>query len=138
MIRYEHTQSGTVIRWAAFGGAAFVTAMAVPNGTPGLLVVALILLLVGALFHSLTVRVGPDSLTVLYGIGLIRFSFPRREIRECRQVRNRWWYGWGIRWTPHGWLYNISGFDAVEMVMADGRKYRIGTDEPARLLQALQ
>ena len=54
------------------------------------------------------------------------------------QVRNRWWWGFGIRWTPHGWMWNISGLDAVELTYHNGKKFRIGTDEPEALLEALK
>jgi hypothetical protein len=53
-------------------------------------------------------------------------------------VRNKWWYGWGIRLTPHGWLFNVGGLDAVELELASGRKFRIGTDEPQGLLNAIR
>jgi len=34
-------------------------------------------------------------------------------------------------------IYNASGFDAVELRMDDGRRIRIGTDEPHALAAAL-
>ncbi len=50
---------------------------------------------------------------------------------------NRWYYGWGIRLTPQGWLWNVAGLDAVELTFSNGKKFRIGTDEPGKLLEAL-
>lgn len=47
------------------------------------------------------------------------------------------YYGWGIHLTPHGWLYNVSGSDAVEIRMKTGKKYRIGTDVPEELERAI-
>ncbi len=46
-----------------------------------------------------------------------------------------WYYGWGIRgWLwPKMWIYNVSGFDAVEIKLKNGKMYRIGTDEPKKL-----
>lgn len=35
-------------------------------------------------------------------------------------------------------MYNVSGLDAVELVLRDGRRFRIGTNEPERLFEALQ
>jgi hypothetical protein len=52
-------------------------------------------------------------------------------------VTNPWYYGWGIRWTPKGPLYNVSGFEAVEIRMLSGKSFRIGTDEPDLLRQAI-
>ncbi len=51
---------------------------------------------------------------------------------------NPCYYGWGIRWTPNGWLYNVSGFYAVEIKMKTGKKYRIGTDAPNELEKAIK
>jgi len=53
-------------------------------------------------------------------------------------VRNQWWWGWGIRLIPGGWLYNVSGLDAVELKMKNGRIFRIGTDEAQRLAEFIQ
>jgi hypothetical protein len=52
-------------------------------------------------------------------------------------ARNSWPYGWGIHRTPHGWLYNVSGWEAVEVALASGKRLRLGTDEPRRLTQVL-
>jgi len=59
------------------------------------------------------------------------------QVQNAAVVRNKWYYGWGIRLTPGGWLWNVSGLDAVELTFKNGKKFRIGTDEPDRLLQAL-
>ena len=41
------------------------------------------------------------------------------------------------RHTPHGWLYNVSGWEAVEITLPSGKRFRLGTDEPRRLEQVL-
>ena len=73
---------------------------------------------------------------------LVRASFgrgwPRREVRiaevsTVEVVRNKWWYGWGIRKVPEGWMYNVGGLDAVELVLKSGRVFRIGSNEPEDL-----
>ena len=43
----------------------------------------------------------------------------------------------GIRLTRHGWMWNISGLDAVELEYKDGKKFRIGTNQPQKLCQAI-
>ena len=40
--------------------------------------------------------------------------------------------------TPHGVLYNVSGFDAVEIKLRTGKKFRIGTDVPQELDAAIR
>ena len=52
-------------------------------------------------------------------------------------VKNLWYYGWGIRFTPRSWLFNVSGFSAIELQMKSGKRYRIGTDDPDNLAKAL-
>ena len=52
-------------------------------------------------------------------------------------MRNKWWYGWGLRWIPGGSMYNVWGFDAVELELRSGKVFRIGSDEPDALLAAL-
>ena len=37
-----------------------------------------------------------------------------------------------------GWLYNISGYDAVQLNMRNGKVVQIGTDEQAVLLEAIE
>jgi len=104
-----------------------------------LLGVACALLIGGVIFQfrSLTVELRDGVLSLRYGNGLIAKRFTVSEIREARAVRNHWYFGWGIRLIPHGWLYNVYGLDAVEIRMANRKVYRIGTDEPHDLLTAI-
>jgi hypothetical protein len=53
-------------------------------------------------------------------------------------VTNPWWYGWGIRLIPGGWMWNITGNQAVELKLKSGRLLRIGTDEPEALETAIR
>ena len=101
-------------------------------------IVILIGLIVAALFWGLTVEVNKDVVRLYFGFGIIHRSILREHIAMVTQVRNRWWWGFGIRWTPHGWMWNISGLDAVELTYHNGKKFRIGTDEPEALLEALK
>ena len=96
-----------------------------------------VLTIVAVLFSSLTVQVDPEAVRIRFGPGPVGKRFPVAEIRSVRPVRNHWTYGWGIRLTPHGWLFNVSGLDAVELMMGDGKRYRIGTDQPRELLTAI-
>jgi len=101
-------------------------------------IVILIGLIVGTLFWGLTVEVNKDIIRLSFGFGIIHRSIPRERIATVTQVRNRWWYSLGVRLTPHGWMWNISGLDAVELTYHNGKKFRIGTDEPEALLEALK
>jgi hypothetical protein len=91
-----------------------------------------------ALFAALTVKVDSRDVSLRFGIGIIRKKFPVSGIESVGIVRNPWYYGWGIRKTPDGWLYNVSGMVAAELRMKSGEKYRIGTNDPAGLVNAIE
>lgn len=74
---------------------------------------------------------------IRFGIGLIKKRFDLKDIIKAYTVRNHWYYGWGIRIIPRGWLFNVSGLDAIEIVMSSGKRYRIGTDQPDELSQTI-
>ena len=139
MNTYRHTQFGKVIVVAT---AAIIPLAALPAWLAGIATAAWLILgsmvVVLALFASLTVEIDAEHLRIRFGIGLIRKRFPLDQIDTCRPVSNPWIYGWGIRLTPHGWLYNVSGQEAVELKMKSGKTCRIGTDEPEVLTAALQ
>jgi len=136
---YRHTQFGTVIVLALILAAGFTVGMEVLTGVAPLAVIGVALMGVFlALFFSLTVEIDATHLTFRFGIGLIRQRIPLAEIVAVKPVRNTWLYGWGIHRTPHGWLYNVSGWEAVEITLATGKRFRLGTDEPQRLARMLQ
>ena len=139
MNTYRHTQFGKVIVVAT---VAIIPLAALPAWLAGIATAAWLILgsmvVVLALFASLTVEIDAEHLRIRFGIGLIRKRFPLDQIDTCRPVKNPWIYGWGIRLTPHGWLYNVSGQEAVELKMKSGKTCRIGTDEPEVLIAALE
>ncbi|MBR53446.1 hypothetical protein CMK19_06725 [Candidatus Poribacteria bacterium] len=94
-------------------------------------------ILLGALFWCLEVKVNADEILLSYGFGFINKKIQRQQILQVEVVRNAWWYGLGIRLTPHGWMWSISGLDAIELTYQDGNKFRIGTNQPQGLYQAL-
>ena len=108
-------------------------------GTPSLLLwpALALLLAVAFLFSTMTVSIANDTLHWHFGPGFWKKSLPLADIASAHTVRNKWWYGWGIRYTPHGWLYNVSGLAAVEIGLTNGKTLRIGTDEPDRLREAI-
>ena len=137
MNTYRHTQFGTVIVITTVAVMSLAAAWLAGTATIAWLILGSLVVLL-ALFFSLTVEIDAEHLRIRFGIGLIRKRFPLDQIDTCRPVRNSWIYGWGIRLTPHGWLYNVSGQEAVELKMKSGKTCRIGTDEPEVLAAALQ
>jgi hypothetical protein len=149
MPHYENTQPGTFIRvmtssWVFFFGVLAVVMLALgqKEAAIGLGVIAVILgIILGivyALFHSLTVRVSGSEIALSFGVGLIRKQFPIGDISSASMVKNRWYNGFGIRKIRGGWLYNVSGFDAIEIQLKNEHKYRIGTNQPKELLSAVE
>jgi hypothetical protein len=139
---YRHTQVGTVIIGAVVG-MAFITLLILLPAVESLSFVAVgILAMTGAvlaMFSSLTVEIERNTLSCHFGVGLIRKSIPLSDVGESRTVTNPWFVGWGIRWIPGSyWVWNVSGFQAVELTMKDGRRFRIGTDEPEALILAIE
>jgi hypothetical protein len=136
---YRHMQRGT---WflALFAVAIFI--MVVISSFQGWrwtsAIVLGVLLVIAFLFPSLTVEVGDGRVKCWFGSGLIHREFALTEIIGAKAVRNRWYYGWGIRYTPRGCLFNISGLDAVELTLRSGKRFRIGTDESDKLVLAIR
>ena len=123
---------------ALFAGVLGLSASIAFGSGPKILVVVIALLaLCLLLFPTLTAIVQGDRLRCFFGIGLIRREVPVSEILAVSVVRNPWTYGWGLRLIPGGWLWNVSGFDAVELQLDQGKVFRIGTDEPEALRTAI-
>jgi len=140
---YKHTQTGwlTLIVCGALLVLLVVVSAHVPEPRARLIplyVGAPVVLIVMVLFGSLTVTVDDNVITVQFGTGVIRKKISLADVTSCEPMRNRWWWGWGIRLIPGGWLYNVSGLDAVELKMKNGRIFRIGTDEPQQLAEFIQ
>ena len=109
---------------------------------PNLAVTAVMvfILFILASFTTLTVSIDATSLRMKFGYGIFSKMFPLKEIASVQAVKNHWYYGWGIRvwFWPYMWIFNISGFDAVEIIMKNGKIYRIGTDAPRELETAIK
>ncbi|MFZ0791062.1 MAG: hypothetical protein WAM94_15730, partial [Chromatiaceae bacterium] len=97
-----------------------------------------VLLSLMALFATLTVVVDGTHLSFRFSLGLIGKRIALADIRHCRALRNPWYYGWGIHLYPGGVLYNVSGLQAVEILLKSGKRLRIGTDEPDALCCAIE
>ena len=119
------------------GGSEVVVALKNTPASIPLLASSAIILIWAILLDSLTVRISNNFIEIRFGIGIIRKQFAIAKIQSATIVRNKWYYGWGIRLTPHGWLYNVAGLDAVEIRLNNGKQYRIGTDEPKELHKAI-
>jgi hypothetical protein len=134
--RYEHTQIGHVIIWSLLPIILIVSGGLIINHAPPI-IVSIILLVCVVLFYRLKIAIEDETLCASFGPGIIRERVRLAEIVGCEPIRIRWWYGWGIHLTPYGWLYNVSGLDAVAITLRDGRKLVFGTDDPHGLTTAI-
>ncbi len=148
-MNYKHTQIGylmlavTLAVLVLFAWAHITASAEPPSADSGtnLLVTAImaLILFILASFSSLQVRIDGEYVRIKFGYGIYQKKFSLGDIQSAKTVKNHWYYGWGIRgWLwPKMWIYNVSGFDAVEIKLKNGKTYRIGTDEPKKLEQAI-
>jgi hypothetical protein len=135
---YRRTQFGTVTVIAVGAAVALLAVLSALTGRhPVTVAVLLLLVAVLGMFCCLTIEIDRWQLRCFFGPGLIRRTIAVHEIVSAQPVRNRWYYGWGIRLTPTGWMFNVSGLDAVELGLASGARFRIGTDRPGEVIAAL-
>jgi hypothetical protein len=136
--QYKHTQFG-YITVLALGTALIAMAVLLASSFHwiGLASFALLLACLVA-FASLTVAVNRDSLRLWFGPGVLGRSIPLRQIAAVQVVTNSPLMGWGVHWIWSGWIYNVSGLHGIELRLKDGRRVRIGSDEPEALALAVE
>ncbi|MEK7576410.1 MAG: hypothetical protein AAB482_01815 [Patescibacteria group bacterium] len=150
MTTYKHTQISylmlvvTLAVLALFAWAQITARLELPSYYSGTnfaitFIMALILFILAS-FTTLTVTIHENSLRIKFGFGIFAKMFPLKQIASVQTVKNHWYYGWGIRvwFWPYMWIYNVSGFDAVEIIMKNGKIYRIGTDVSEELEIAIK
>ena len=136
--RYEHTQVGYVIIVGIVAAMVGIGILLAKTGNNWIAIGVLVLLaVVLVLFHSLTVVINEEELVVQFGHGAIRKRLRLNEIESVQAVRVPWYWGWGIRATPQGMVFRVSGFDAVHVKLSTGKEYLIGTDVPQELEEAI-
>lgn len=148
-MHYSHTQKSYVMIlltvavailfvWVYINAAQ--EAPSVDSG-PNLLISLIMLAVVAILasFTSLRVQVSKEVVELRFGYGIFKKKFMLADIESVKGVKNPWYYGWGIHFWPKPkmWIFNVSGFDAVEIALKNGNVYRIGTDEPEKLRAAI-
>jgi hypothetical protein len=139
MAAYKHTQIGYLLLGAY--AVVFLTMgvlYMLTDYQPIFAIGMLVMVLVMGTLPILTVLVSEEAIRIKFGVGAISKDFPIKEIKSYRVVENLWYYGWGIRYTPRGWLLRVAGNTAIEIELQNGKLYRIGTDEPQRLARALE
>lgn len=148
-MNYKHTQIGyltifvTTAVFALFSWTHMMARAEPPsiNSGSNLLVTAIMVfvLLLLVSFWALNIEITQEKILIKFGYGFVRKSFNLSDVVSAKSVKNKWYFGWGVRrwFWPKMWIYNVSGFDAVEIVLKNGNIHRIGTDEPEKLERAI-
>ena len=90
------------------------------------------------MFYSFTVEVSEEKLKFWFGIGVVQKTIALSEIQSTKEVKNPWYYFWGVKSIPGGWFYAIAPGTAVEIELSDGKIIQLGTNQPEELNQAIE
>jgi hypothetical protein len=90
----------------------------------------LVVCTVAYFFRSMTIEISDTELVWHFGSGFPRKRLPLGDVVSAEAIRMTAWSGWGIHYTPQGWLYNVSGYGAVCATLRNGKRYCLGSDEP--------
>jgi hypothetical protein len=138
---YKHTQYGALTFVILILAGVLIAPIVLSLLAGGQMVVAFVTiglyLLILALFFAFTVEISERKLKFWFGIGGIGKSYSLEEIQSAREVKNPWYYLWGIKSIPGGWLYALAPGSAVEIVFENGKIARLGTNQPKKLKQAI-
>jgi hypothetical protein len=140
-VLYEHRQVGWVTIIVLFAIAVLIcVAAAITEPSERTLSYSMvpILLVVAALFSSLTVRVTERHLMWYFGMPGIGRRVALSDITSIRAIKTTILEGWGIHLTWHGWVWNVAGFNAVQIVLRSGMRFAVGTPEPQAVIDAVQ
>jgi hypothetical protein len=135
---YRHTQVGRFAVGFNILLALIFIVMALTMGSAlALIPVAIVAVLVFA-FGSMTVEVDEHAMRFRFGRTGWGKEIPRSAIVAVTPTQSKWWEGIGIRFTTRGMLYNVASGPAVELQLSDGKRLRVGTDEPDRVAAVLE
>ncbi len=110
-----------------------------PISYSGLLIMSSIFIICLLLFFQMRTSVDNEKIRISYGIGLIKKTIDIHNIERIEIVRNKWYYGLGIRIIKNGWLYNIQGLNAIELKMKNSKSIiRIGTADNKKLKKEIE
>jgi len=138
-ISYQHTQYSKVL-FLLLGlpfTVCLLAALTIPSQQYTLLSISAAIGIVAGLFSSLTIRVGDRFLHWRFGPGVVSKKIALAQIKHFEITRTTWLEGWGIHYTSRGWLYSVSGFDALLITLKDGKRLMLGSNDVVKLHAAL-
>lgn len=91
------------------------------------------------LFYKLSVSIDAKNLIISFGVGIICKKILLSDIASVKKTKTKCYNGWGIRFIKKGKLYNIQGFNAVELTFKNKpRRVLIGTKLNSNLERELK
>jgi hypothetical protein len=140
--KYRHTQYGILMFLVFLLTGILIAATALRMIAEDRVLPAILMLgvyLFGVLlFYSLTVEISEEKLKFWFGIGIIQKTIALNEIQSTKEVKNPWYYFWGVKSIPGGWFYAIAPGTAVEIELRDGKIIQLGTNQPKKLNQVIE
>jgi hypothetical protein len=135
---YSHTQKAPLCLILYGSSLAFMVLAWNVDDTPGIFIlggVGLLIALLAAAFHHLTVEDQGDRLTIRFGpLPLFRRTVRYADIQKVEIGRTLILDGWGIHYSIRGgWVWNLWGRDCVVVNLKNGGILRIGTDDAENL-----
>lgn len=102
-------------------------------------VTGLVVLVLAASFHHLTVADEGDNLSISFGpLPLFRRTFRYDDIEQVEVGKTTLLDGWGIHMSLRGgWVWNLWGWDCVMIRLRNGI-LRVGTDDAENLARFLR
>lgn len=99
--------------------------------------IGLLILILAASFHRLTVADQGERLSIRFGpVPLFRHSVRYEDIVSAEVGRTTILDGWGIHLSLRGgWVWNLWGRDCVVVSFKNGGTLRVGTDDADNLVR---
>lgn len=105
-----------------------------PLSVTPMIILESVFLIIFLLFYGLKTTITKNSISLRFGIGLIKIKIELEEIMSTKIIRNPWYYGLGIKIIPNGMLYNVHGLNTVELTFKKKQKIiRIGSRDSKKL-----
>ena len=142
-MRYHNIQKAPIhfilLVFAAGMFTAGVTVEEAPILIPMFFGGACMLFLAGC-FRHLEVRADGDELLIAFGpLPFFRRRVAYDRIESVEKCRSTFLDGWGIHISPSGgWVWNIWGYDCVDIRFKKGSKLRLGTNDLDALYEFLK
>lgn len=103
------------------------------------ILITVVIIVIMLLFYKLKVKIDSEGIHLIYGVGLICINLKPEEVIKVEPTRMPFYYGYGIRFTPRGMLYNIQGTHVVKLTYVKQKQMIvfIGTAHAQELANAI-